>query len=69
MWKALEWNNKVINVVLGPTSRKEVALKFPSAVEKLTVNGMVVKSAMIKDNAYRLQLEQGKESRIVVTLK
>jgi alpha-L-fucosidase 2 len=67
--KALEWNNKIINVVLNPASQKEVILKFPSPVEKLVVNGTAVKPAMIKGNTYKLMLEKGKESRIAVTLK
>jgi alpha-L-fucosidase 2 len=67
--KALEWNNKVINVVLAQASQKQVLLKFPAAVEKLLVNGRVIKSALIKQNTYNLALQQGKECRIAVTLK
>jgi alpha-L-fucosidase 2 len=67
--KVLEWNNKVINVVLSPASQKQMMLKFPAAVEKLLVNGRAIKSALIKGNTYNLALQQGKECRIAVTLK
>jgi alpha-L-fucosidase 2 len=67
--KTLEWKDNVINAVLLPANRRKVALKFPGAAEQLTVNGKAIKASDIKENTYNLQLEQGKETRIGITLK
>jgi alpha-L-fucosidase 2 len=67
--KTLEWNNNVINAVLLPANRRQVTLKFPANAEKLMVNGIVIKASNIRGNAYNLQLEQGKEMNLAVTLK
>jgi alpha-L-fucosidase 2 len=67
--KKLEWDSKQIRLTLNAKTKRTTRLVFPAAVQQLLINGASINLNRIKGNSFPLNLSQGSDVNLEITLK